>query len=188
MTDDHLSGDLFAAPAVRLSGSMDETMLVSFREQLAAADERVSVVELFTLGGDPDVARTMGDDVARWREAAVGRRLVFLGKAAVYSAGVTFMSFFPRKDRYLAAGARLLIHERQMQKTVRLEGPLSLCGITAQRALHEIEASQRIQSEDFARLIQGSRVEMADVVRRTPTDWYLDAAEAHALGLVEAVV
>lgn len=164
-------------------------MLVAFREQLAGAlDERVCAVELFTLGGDPDIARTMGDDLARWRGAATGRRFVFLGKAAVYSAGVTFMSFFPRGDRYLAAGARLMIHERQMRKTVRLEGPLSLCAVTARRILHEVQASQQIQDEDFARLIQGSRVEMADLVRRARTDWYLDAAEACALGLVEAVV
>ena len=36
------------------------------------------------------------------------RRFVFFGKAAIYSAGVTFMSFFARANRYLARGTRLI--------------------------------------------------------------------------------
>jgi hypothetical protein len=44
------------------------------------------------------------------------RRFVFLGKAAIYSAGTTFMSFFARQNRYLTRGTRLMIHERKLSK------------------------------------------------------------------------
>jgi hypothetical protein len=39
-------------------------------------------------------------------EMEPARRFVFLGKAAIYSAGVTFMSFFAKENRYLARGTR----------------------------------------------------------------------------------
>jgi len=55
------------------------------------------VVELSTLGGDPEVARMMGEDIRFHSEMSPDRRFVFLGKAAIYSAGATFMSFFARE-------------------------------------------------------------------------------------------
>jgi len=59
------------------------------------------VVELCTLGGDPEVARRMREDVRYHSEAEPERRIVFLGKAAIYPAGTTFISFFAMKSRYL---------------------------------------------------------------------------------------
>jgi hypothetical protein len=45
-----------------------------------------------------------GEDVRFASEMEPTRRFVFLGKAAIYSAGTTFMSFFARQNRYLARG------------------------------------------------------------------------------------
>ncbi len=39
----------------------------------------------------------MGEDVRYHSDIAPNRRFVFLGKAAIYSAGTTFMSFSCRK-------------------------------------------------------------------------------------------
>ena len=64
-------------------------------------DRRLAVVLLMTLGGDPEVARAMGDDVRLIREFQGGRDILFLGKAAVYSAGATLMSAFPVEHRFL---------------------------------------------------------------------------------------
>ena len=61
-------------------------------------------------------------DAARARLS--NRRLVFVGKTAVYSAGCTFMAGFPRADRYLTADTVLLIHCRQASETISFDGPI----------------------------------------------------------------
>ena len=66
---------------------------------------------------DPEVARMMGEVVRFASEMEPARRFVFLGKGAIYAAGTTFMSFFARKNRYLARGTRLMIHERKLSKS-----------------------------------------------------------------------
>lgn len=180
----------FATPAILLSGPVDYDMYANFRQQLdAAPKEGLVTVELTTLGGDPEVARMMGEDIRFHSElTADSRRFVFLGKAAIYSAGTTFMSFFARVNRYLTRGTRLMIHERKLQKDLHVEGPLTTCvaGVTA--LLHEIECSIEIQNEGFASLILGSSVTLEEVLRRAPNNWYIEAEEARELGLVEAVL
>src|SRR5271170_1387104 len=83
---------MFLSPAVSLSGAVDYAMYASFRQKLIQApSDGLVVVELSTLGGDPEVARMMGEDVRYHSAINSGRRFVFLGKAAIYSAGTTFM-------------------------------------------------------------------------------------------------
>ncbi len=106
-----------------LSGPVDYDMYKEFRRQFAAAAEHdLVVIELSTLGGDPEVARMMGEDIRYHTETSPERRFVFLGKAAIYSAGTTFMSFFARPNRYLTRGTRLMIHERKMNKQLQVQG------------------------------------------------------------------
>ena len=69
----------------------------------ACPGEGMLVVTMTTLGGDPEVARAMGDDIRLMREFH-GRDILFLGKVAVYSAGATFMSAFPVEHRFLTRG------------------------------------------------------------------------------------
>jgi hypothetical protein len=84
----------------------DYEMYTKFRTQFDnASDKGIVVIELSTLGGDPEVSRMMGEDVRFAIETEPTRRFVFLGKAAIYSAGVTFMSFFARESRYLTRGS-----------------------------------------------------------------------------------
>lgn len=179
----------FRAPAVLLSGPVDYDMYRSFRDQLGQSDERsLVVVELSTLGGDPEVARMMGEDIRFASEITPQRRFVFLGKAMVYSAGTTLMSFFARENRYLTRGARLMIHERKLSKTLTIDGPLTTCVATVKATLHEIECSIAIQNEGFENLIRGSKVTIDEVLQRAPENWYVEAEEAKALGLVHAVL
>lgn len=179
----------FRNPAILLSGPVDYAMYASFRGQLINAPQSgLVVIELSTLGGDPEVARMMGEDVRYHSDTEPERRFVFLGKAAIYSAGTTFMSFFARPNRYLTRGTRLMIHERKLTKTVSIDGPLTTCATNLQATLNEIEASIEIQNEGFANLIQGSSVSMDEVLQKAPTNWYIEANEAQALGLVEAVL
>lgn len=179
----------FSGPRIRLAGEVDYAMYNSFRDQLdAAPGEGLVVVELSTLGGDPEVARMMGEDIRFQTEIAPQRRLVFLGKAAIYSAGATFMSFFAVPNRYLTRGARLMIHERKLDKTLQVNGPLTTCVASVKALLHEIEHSIAIQNEGFANLIAGSSVTMEEVLERAPANWYLEAQEAKARGLIRDVI
>ena len=179
----------FHRPAILLSGTVDYAMYENFRSQLTdAAQAELVVVELSTLGGDPEVARMMGEDIRFHSAIEPQRRFIFLGKAAIYSAGTTFMSFFARENRYLTRGTRLMIHERKMDKSLHIDGPLTTCIATLEATLNEIRASIAIQNEGFENLIVGSSVTMADVLRKAPSNWYIEASEAQSLGLIEAVL
>ncbi len=184
-----LPATAFKAPAIALSGVVDYAMYVNFKGQfINAANNDLIVVELSTLGGDPEVARMMGEDIRFASEMEPNRRFVFFGKAAIYSAGVTFMSFFARQNRYLARGSRLMIHERKLSKHLVIDGPLTTCVAVVKAALNEIEASIAIQNEGFQNLVLGSSVTLEQVLERAPENWYLEAQEAKSLGLVEAVL
>lgn len=179
----------FDAPRVCLTGEVDYAMYDRFRAQCAdAPDVGLIVIELSTLGGDPEVARMMGEDIRYQSELHPERRIVFLGKAAIYSAGATFMSFFARPNRYLTRGTRLMIHERKMDKTLQIVGPLTTCLASVRAMLHELEHSIMIQNEGFENLIRGSEVTMDEVLRRAPSNWYLEAQEAQSRGLIEGVI
>ncbi|MEH3106196.1 MAG: peptidase S14 [Sphingomonas fennica] len=189
MTAQALTAADFAQPAILLSGPVDYPMYEAFRNQLATAPaEGLVVIELSTLGGDPEVARMMGEDVRFNSDLNPARRFVFLGKAAIYSAGTTFMSFFARENRYLTRGTRLMIHERKLAKQLAIDGPLTTCIATLEATLNEIRASIAIQNEGFENLIVGSDVTMDELLGKATSNWYLEANEAQARGLIEAVL
>jgi hypothetical protein len=189
MTDNILDPSAFRAPAISLAGVVDYAMYQSFRDQLGRAPEKGLVVtELSTLGGDPEVARMMGEDVRYHSDLEPDRHFVFLGKAAIYSAGTTFMSFFARDNRYLTRGTRLMVHERKLSKTLQIDGPLTTCVATVKATLNEIEASIAIQNEGFENLIAGSNVTMEQVLQRSPCNWYIESQEALAFGLIRGVL
>lgn len=189
MTVEPLIPAQFNAPAVFLSGAVDYMMYGSFRQQLQTAPlEGLVVVELSTLGGDPEVARMMGEDIRFHSDLSPQRRFVFLGKAAIYSAGTTLMAFFAKENRYLTRGTRLMVHERLLSKSVQINGPLSTCLASVKAMINEIESSIVIQNEGFENLIRGSSVVMDEVLERAPSNWYIEANEAQALGLVQGVI
>ncbi len=179
---------LLARPHVQLQGTIDDAMYASFKTQLQAIpDDGPIVFAITTLGGDPEVARAMGDDVRLIRDYT-GRETLFLGKVAVYSAGATFMSAFPVEKRFLTRSTRIMIHERQMQSTVELNGPLKMQIANIKAKLHEIEKSIVIEEEGFRQLVEGSRVEFEDLLTRAPYNWYIECDEALELGLVLDVI
>ena len=136
---------LLARPHIQLSGPVDQTMYQSFKDQLRDAPaEGTLVISISTLGGDPEVARAMGDDI-RLLQEYTGREILFLGKVAVYSAGATFMAAFPSEKRFLTRGTRIMVHERLITKTINMSGPLKTCIDELKANLHEIEHSIRIE-------------------------------------------
>lgn len=179
---------LLATPHIRLHGPVNEMMYAGFQDQLASApQEGPLVVALTTLGGDPEMARAMGDSIRLLREYT-GRETLFLGKVAVYSAGATFMSAFPADKRFLTRNSRLMIHERIMNSTVNLSGPLNTLAPVLLAKLNEIEDSIRIQEEGFRDLVRGTNVSLETLKAKAPSNWYIDADEARDLGLVLDVI
>ena len=192
MTDDTTPNaaryPLLAHPHVRLHGPIDDATYDSFKAQLADAPaDGPLVFAITTLGGDPEIARAMGDDVRLIRDYT-GRETLFLGKVAVYSAGATFMSAFPVEKRLLTRGTRLMIHERQLTSTVQLNGPLKMQVAPLKAKLHEIEHSILIEEEGFRALIAGSRVSFETVREKAPANWYIECEEARELGLILDVI
>ena len=54
--------------------------------------------------------------------------------------------------------------------------------------LNEIESSIAIQNEGFQNLILGSDISMEELLQKAPENWYLEANEAQARGLIAAVL
>ena len=179
---------LLARPHVQLYGTVDDHMYNSFKNQVANAPaDGPLIVSITTLGGDPEMGRAMGDDIRLLREFT-GRETLFLGKVAVYSAGATFMSAFPTDKRFLTKGTRLMLHERAMNSTLQLTGPLSTLPAVLRAKLHEIEHSVLIQEEGFRDIVAGSRVSIEELNEKATSNWYIEAEEARDLGLVLDVI
>ncbi|MDF7777682.1 ATP-dependent Clp protease proteolytic subunit [Sphingomonas sp. AOB5] len=179
---------LLGRPHVALSGNVDQAMYQSFRDQIAAAPRQGTlVVSISTLGGDPEIARLMADEIRLLREYN-DRDILFLGKVAVYSAGATFMAAFPADKRFVTRGTRIMIHERTLNRTLDLSGPLKTCAASLRASLHEIEESVRIEEEGFRDLVAGTSIPFEDVRARAPENWYIEAEEARSLGLVLDVI
>ena len=186
MNDDDIQ-TVLTAPQLRLIGSVDEAMYAEFRNQLSAApSDGPIVIAITTLGGNPEIARCMADDVRLLRDA--GRTVYFLGKAAVYSAGATFMAGFPIECRFFTKGSNLLLHERQLSRTIQLSGPLRSCTSQLQAALNEIRQSIDIENAGFRDIVRGSQVDFEEVREKAPDNWYLPCEEAAERGLIAGVI
>ena len=179
-----LPAHLVCRPQISLIGEVNEAMARDLHDGLHQWDGTSDLgVEITTPGGDAELGRRMVLDVTLARNAHEGR-IIFLGKTEIYSAGVTLMSAFPRADRYLSSDAVLLIHCRQLEKTVELSGPIraSLPKLDAVR--RQIEVGVRLENDNFARLIEGSDVGMEELEQKAISNWYVTAQEALDRGLV----
>ncbi len=179
-------------PQVSLLGEVGEDMLTTLRDGLKAAEEAPGdgavTVEISTLGGDAEIGRRMMLEVDLFRRAFAPRRLLFLGKTTVYSAGTTLMAAFPREDRFLTADAMLLIHCRQLDKTLEISGPMRGSRAKVQALLHQIDSGVQLETGNFERLIEGSDVTMDELLDKALYNWYVTAQEALERGLIGGIV
>jgi len=178
---------LLASPHIRLHGGVDYGMYNFFRSAMDNHAGGALVVAMTTLGGDPEIARVMGEDVRLFCQNT-GCPALFLGRVAVYSAGATFMSFFLPENRYCTHGTRIMIHERQIARTININGPLRDCVGTLKAVLHEIEESIAIEEEGFANLITKSDIGIDEVRAKANCNWYIGADQAQARGLIAGVI
>lgn len=171
------------APRLRLHGEVDDSWIDRFNDALAdTPPQEIFSVEATTTGGDAEVGRRLALEVGLQR--ARGRRLAFLGKTVVYSAGATVMGGFLKDERWLTADACLLIHGRQMTKHIHLDGPLYACREQLNKAMAEIEIGMHLERDGFEALAAGSMLSVDEMPERARNNWYLSAKEARDLGLV----
>lgn len=177
-------------PQVRLIGEINDNTLRNLLDQLAqlTGDEGTVAVEISTLGGAPEIARRMVLEIDLMRERMPNARFVFLGKTAVYSAGASLMAGFAWEDRFLTADAMLLIHCRQLEKTVQLQGPLSASLPLVEALCHQLKTSIALETETFELLIAGSDIAIDELREKALYNWYVPAKEALARGLIAGIV
>ncbi|MGX7950993.1 peptidase S14 [Tsuneonella sp. HG249] len=175
---------------ISLVGPVDEAMACKLREALENAEKADGplIIDMTTLGGDPEMARRMIVEVDAARERLKGRRIVFVGKTVVYSAGCTFMAAFPPEDRYLDTDTTLLIHCRQLQQTIELDGPIRAHLPKLQSMIHQFESGIELEKGNFERLIEGTSVKMDELLEKALYNWYVPAGEALERGLIAGIV
>lgn len=173
-----------------LVGTVDEAMACKLCDALAQADDSEApyTIDMTTLGGDPEMARRMMVEIDAARARLKNRRFVFIGKTVVYSAGVTFMAAFPAQDRYLNADSTLLIHCRQLDQTIELDGPIRASIPKMEAMIHQLETGVALEEDNFRRLIEGSDVSMDELLEKALYNWYVPAIEARERGLIADVI
>ena len=187
--DEPVAPAILSHPQISLVGDIDKFSVEKFLDQLAAAEKAGGdiALELTTLGGDPEMARRIVLEIDRARARLPGRFLL-LGKTVVYSAGVTIMSAFPCRDRWLTPDAMLMIHGRKLDKTVELSGPIRASIPMVEALLAQLKTGIAHEEENFRRLIDGCDVSPEEVRQKALHNWYLDAKEALARGLVGGIL
>ena len=173
-----------------LVGPVDEEMACKLRDALAQAEDGdgLYTIDMTTLGGDPEMARRMMLDLDAARARLKNRRFVFLGKTVVYSAGATFMAAFPAEDRYLDADSTLLIHCRQLDQTIELDGPIRASIPKLEAMMHQLQTGVELEEDNFRRLIEGSDVTMDELLEKALYNWYVPATQACERGLVAGII
>ena len=182
--------DALPAPAdIMLTGEVNDAMVSGFLDQLDKARGKDGDIVLCctTPGGDAEMVRRIELEVERLRGEHKSE-VYFLGKSVVYSAGVSIMSAFPVSHRFLTKDTMLLIHGRQLTKTIELDGPIRHSRPHVQALLHQIEVGLKLEEAGFRKLIEGSNCNLDDMITQGSDNWYLSAEEALGMKLVKALV
>lgn len=178
------------SPQISLLGEVLEEVVEAFLTQLAEAEKGHGdiALQITTPGGDAELGRRMVLEVEEARKRLADRRFLFLGKTQVYSAGVTLMSAFPCKDRYLTRDTVLLIHGRQLEETVEISGPMRASLAQVQALEEQIKVGLHHEEENFRRLIEGCDISLDELCDKALHNWYLPADEALKRGLVAGLI
>jgi len=181
--------ELLFHPNISLNGSITADTLAFFLQRLEAVREARQhlVMELCTDGGDADVARRIAMEVRLFSRHS-GKQAFCVGKTTVYSAGVTILAAFPRHSRFLTEDAILLIHERRLETTLQLNGPIKAVMQMVQEQLSLLETANALEMEGFRELVDGSALSLDELYKRATGNCYLPAREAKELGLVAAIL
>lgn len=98
------------------------------------------------------------------------------------------MAAFPKEYRFLTDDAILLIHERRVEKEIKINGPMRNNIETIEEKLAEFKNAQLVEKRDYRALAKGSKLSAEDVIERAMTNWYVTAEEALDLGFIQGIV
>jgi hypothetical protein len=125
-------------------------------------------LELNTDGGDADVARRIALEIRLFQRHS-GRSAYCVGKTKVYSAGVTiFAAALKKARRCLTDDAVLLVHERRVDTSLVLKGPLKSCIQIVSEQLELLKTAEKLEREGFAELVAGSIIDLTSFMLRQP--------------------
>ena len=82
----------------------------------------------------------------------------------------------------------LLIHCRQLEKTLEISGQMRGSRPKVAALLHQIDIGVDLEVENFERLIAGSDVPMDELLEKALYNWYVSADEAMDRGLVAGLI
>jgi ATP-dependent protease ClpP protease subunit len=180
---------LLFRPNISLNGAITEASLPFFLDRLEnvrSAGEDL-ILELNTLGGDADTASRIALEVTLFLRHS-GRRGFCVGKTVVYSAGVTILAAFPRACRFLTDDAVLLVHERRLEKSLELKGPIKACLQIVKEQMHMLETAKSQELRGFCALIEGSALGIDDLYEQATKNCYIPASKALELGLIAEIL
>jgi len=135
------------------------------------------IVELNTDGGDADAARRIALEVRLFRKHS-SQPAYCVGKSNVYSAGVTILGAFPRDMRFLTEDAILLIHERRLESSIELSGPIRSCLQIVREQLSLLETAQDLEMAGFQQLVEGSNLTVDELYEMATKNCYMKAEKA----------
>jgi ATP-dependent protease ClpP protease subunit len=181
---------LLFEPNIRINVPIDEKTLGDFLEQLATvrSGQQDLILELNTIGGDADIARRIAEEI-RLFDAHSGRTASCVGKTFVYSAGVTILAAFKKSRRFVTHDTVLLIHERRMDgQQLQMSGPISSSIQIVREALSLLETGQRLETDGFAELVEGSRLTVEELIECIRANCYMTAQQCLERGLIEDIL
>ena len=176
-------------PNVCLYGPIDDDAVKNCLKQLEEVRRSGNplVLELTTEGGDAEGGRRIALEIRLFRQF-VGGETFFIGKTVVMSAGATIMAAFPSTHRYLTEDTLVLIHERRLQKSLDLNGPIKANLQIVRSMLAQLESAEQIERAGFGELAQGSKLTGEEMYQRATENFYLTAPQALDLGLIAGVI
>lgn len=98
------------------------------------------------------------------------------------------LAAFLRENRYLTDDAVLLIHERQLETAVELEGPAEACVQIVKEKLSMLLTAQRLEREGFEELVVGSDLTVEALIECIRENCYMSARQALEHGLIGKIV
>ncbi|RYD79215.1 MAG: peptidase S14 [Verrucomicrobiaceae bacterium] len=145
------------------------------------------IVELNTDGGDADAARRIALEVRLFREHS-SQPAYCVGKSNVYSAGVTILAAFPRDTRFLTEDAILLIHERRLESSIELNGPIRSCLQIVREQLSLLETAQDLEMTGLQELVEGSDLTVDELYEMATKNCYMKADKALEHSLIGGIL
>ena len=181
--------ELLFHPNLSINGSItpDTVGFVLGRLEDIRSNQAPLIAEINTDGGDADAARRIALEVRLFQRHS-GQEAYCVGKSNVYSAGVTILAAFTRTNRFLTDDAILLIHERRLDTTLQLDGPIRSCMQIVREELALLETAQELELAGFEELVEGSDLTVERLYKMATTNCYMVAKDAFKHGLIGGVL